>query len=157
MQTGGALTSEASPGSSDGSQANNASETATVEQFESARDAAVDAAGGGTLVELERTRDGWSAEVLRQDGSEVDVRLGADLGDAVVGIPERSNDVRVGSLDGDGIARAIEAALSEVGGRAHEIALTDDDGGAYQVDIRGEVRADIVLDAQYAVIEVDLD
>ncbi|WP_168915855.1 hypothetical protein [Microcella flavibacter] len=131
--------------------------TADVEQFESARDAALDAADGEQLLELERTRDGWSAEVLRADGTDVDVALTEAL-EATVGTPDTDDDRREqGSFADDGIARAIEAALAETGGgEAHEIALTDDDG-AYEISVRGEVRAEITLDASYAVVEVDLD
>lgn len=140
-----------------GSAAQDSDVTASADEFEEARDAAIDAAGGGQLIELERSRDGWIAEVLLDDGTDVDVRLTADLGESTVGTPEPSDDARVGSFDGDGIARAIEAALDETGGTAHEIALTDDDGGAYQVDVRGDARGEVLLDAAFAVIAVDND
>lgn len=140
-----------------GSAAQDSDVTASANEFEEARDAAIDAAGGGQLIELERSRDGWIAEVLLDDGTDVDVRLTADLGESTVGTPEPSDDVRAGSFDGDGIARAIEAALDETGGAAHEIALTDDDGGAYQVDVRGDARGEVLLDEAFAVIAVDND
>lgn len=140
-----------------GSAAQDSDITASANEFEEARDAAIDAAGGGQLTELERSRDGWIAEVLLDDGTDVDVRLTADLGESTVGTPEPSDDVRAGSFDGDGIARAIEAALDETGGAAHEIALTDDDGGAYQVDVRGDARGEVLLDEAFAVIAVDND
>ena len=49
----------------------------------SAEDAAIEAAGGGTVTDLDRSDDNdhaWEVEVTLADGSEVDVELDADFG-----------------------------------------------------------------------------
>jgi hypothetical protein len=54
-------------------------EQATGPDADRAKKAAVDAVGGDRAVGAEREGDAWEVEVVRSDGSQVEVRLGSDL------------------------------------------------------------------------------
>lgn len=134
--------------------------TADVESFEAARDAAVDAAGGGALLELDRERDGWTAEVLLTDGTTVDVRLDDSLSALGVGTPDADDDpAPAGSLADGALARAIEAAVDAAGSGAATAVHLEDDADAYRVDVVATDGAqfEVRLDAAFAVTGVELD
>jgi hypothetical protein len=127
--------------------------------------AAVDAAGGGDLLSIERTDDAgavWEAEV-RRDGLEIDVLLDArlrpiytqrDREDAWA--PEEADDQ---PLTPDEARRAAAAALRLAGGGSVEsVERSDDPGEAYEIEVvRAGRELDVVLDENFGEIRTSSD
>ncbi len=136
--------------------------------------AAVDAAGGGTVVEVEKSDDAGEAyevEVRMDDGTEVDVALDQDL----KVVSESRDDDADDSGDSDGSRdtetddralseqerTAAEAAAAEAvqGGTVEQVEASDDPGAAYEVDVRAEdgTEWDVTLDADFKVLSKTAD
>lgn len=133
--------------------------------------AAVEAAGGGTATSVDRDREGgatWEVEVVKPDGSHVDVLLDGRFRVLNVG-PEReateppkvqapagSHDAETPVPDADA-ERASAAALKAVGGGTVNDVDRDGEGGAtWEVEIRKPdgSQVDVLLDAQFKVLSV---
>ncbi|MDQ6526802.1 hypothetical protein RB608_24480 [Nocardioides sp. LHD-245] len=133
--------------------------------------AAVEAAGGGEAVDVEKSDDpgeAYEVEVRLADGTEVDVTLDRDL--RVVA--EDRDDDRYDDGDDDrddstGVdaddrilsdaerASAEQAALAAVGGgTVLDVDPSDDPGVAYEAEVRDTAGAewDVDLDAAFAVV-----
>lgn len=124
--------------------------------------AAVEAAGGGTAVEVETGDDrgeAYEVEVRRADGTEVDISLDRDLD--VVG-SDRDDDREDGPDADDRVLTATErraagrAALNAVGsGTVIDVEAGDERGVAYEVEVvdAAGVEWDVELAADFAVVD----
>ncbi len=129
--------------------------------------AAVEAAGGGEAVDVEKSDDpgeAYEVEVRLADGTEVDITLDQDL---AVLTRDRDDD-RYDDRDGvDGVdaddrilsdaerASAEQAALAAVGGgTVLDVDPSDDPGVAYEAEVRDAagVEWDVDLDTAFAVV-----
>ncbi len=147
--------------------------------------AAVEAAGGGEAIEVEKSDDGdeaYEVEVRQPDGDVVDVDLDEqlnvlrkDVDDDLDDGDRRDDDGRDDDLrddrddvrDADDRAlsvsertRAERAALAEVGGgTVTELEASDDRGEAYEVEVRGTDGRfwDLKLDSDFQVVRKSLD
>ena len=147
--------------------------------------AAVEAAGGGEAIEVEKSDDGveaYEVEVRQPDGDVVDVDLDEqlnvlrkDVDDDLDDGDRRDDDGRDDDLrddrddvrDADDRAlsvsertRAKRAALAEVGGgTVTELEASDDRGEAYEVEVRGTDGRfwDLELDSDFQVVRKSLD
>jgi uncharacterized membrane protein YkoI len=141
--------------------------------------AAVQAAGGGTVVDVETSDDrgeAYEVELRMDDGTEVDVALDSDL--AVVGqeADGRDDDGRDDDgRDDDGVdgrdaddrvlsdaerTAAEKAALAAVGGgTVTKVEASDDGSEAYEVEVRAEdgTAWDVDLDADLRVLNKKID
>lgn len=141
--------------------------------------AAVEAAGGGRAIDVEKSDDpgeAYEVEVRLDDGREVDVTLDEDLRATV----ERDDDAHdahdddgpAGPADPTGPGAAADpddrrlsaaertaaekAALAAVGGgTVVDVDPSDDPGVAYEVEVRDRSGAewDVDLDAAFAVVD----
>ena len=148
--------------------------TATADDLEgSERDrvaaAAIQAAGGGTAVDVESSDDrgeAYEVEVRLDDGTEVDVTLDRDL-DVVRKDADDSDEEDHRTPDGDdrllGEAErkaAEEAALEAVDGvSVNSAEASDDRGEAYEVEVldADNQEWDVVLDADFEVLTTSRD
>lgn len=125
--------------------------------------AAVEAAGGGSAVEVETSDDrgeAYEVEVRLKDGREVEVGLDADLG--VLSKEEENGDDEHDGRDGDGRSlsptertSAERSALRAVGGgTVSDVEAGDDPGVAYEVEVIDAKNRewDVDLDAGFAVV-----
>lgn len=145
--------------------------------------AAVEAAGGGEAVEVEKSDDGneaYEVEVRRPDGNLVDVDLDDQLNvlrKDTDDLDDRDDDVRddlrddrddrddVRDADDRALTasertRAERAAIAEVGGgTVTELEASDDRGEAYEVEVRAtDGRSwDLKLDSDFQVVRKSLD
>ena len=131
--------------------------------------AATEAVGGGTAVEVEFSDDrgeAYEVEVRKDDGTEVDVALDKDLEVVAEQDDDRDDDAddradaddRV--LSGSERSSAEDAALEAVGGgTVTGVQASDDPGEAYEVDVRGadNVEWDVELDADFEVLRKTRD
>ena len=140
--------------------------------------AAIEAAGGGKVIEAEASDDrgeAYEVEVRKTDGTHVDVTLDQDL--AVVSQePDDADDREDAREDGDGRddarerddraltsaerTRAERAATAAVGGgTVTDAEASDDRGEAYEVEVRAAdgVEWDVTLDAQFEVVRKSTD
>lgn len=135
--------------------------------------AAVDAAGGGTAVDVETSDDAGEAyevEVRTADGTEVDVALDRDLG--VVATErddegdDEGDDEREDRDADDRVLTAAErgsagkAALAAVGsGTVVDVEASDDRGVAYEVEVRDAagVEWDVDLATDFTVVAKHAD
>ncbi len=137
--------------------------------------AAVDAAGGGTVVDVETSDDqgeAYEVEVRMDDGTEVDVSLDQDLNVVSEEADDRDDadddaDDRGESPDADDRAlttdereSAEKAALDAVGGgTVAQVEASDDPGEAYEVEVRAadNTEWDVELDADFKVLNKTAD
>lgn len=127
--------------------------TASADDFAEALTAAIAAADGTGAEGIEAERDGWSVDVIRADGTEVDVRVTASGGTTV---GEQSPADAAGSFDEAALRSAIDAALGHTDGEVHAVELTGDAGTAYSVSvIAGGVETELLLDDAFAVTGTD--
>lgn len=127
---------------------------------ERAESVALDAVGGGTVVDSEADDGGFEVEVRRADGTEVDVVLDGNFTVVftdVDGPDGAGGDDDDRALTADEVERADEAALAATGGGT-VIDREVDDGG-YEVDVRQDDGAvvEVHLDATFTVIGQDRD
>ena len=133
--------------------------------------AAVQAAGGGTVVDAEASDDrgeAYEVEVRKDDGTEVDVTLDKDLNVVSQDADDRDDDTerrrhrcRRGRDADDRALSAAErqsaeqAALDAVGGgTVTQVEASDDRGEAYEVEVRDadNTEWDVELDADFKVL-----
>jgi hypothetical protein len=118
---------------------------------------AVELVGGGIAQDSRREDDRWEVDVVRPDGSMVQVSLGDDL-------ELRSLDEELGpagtladdELRGPARARAMRAAFMEAGiGKV--VSVERDAGGGIEVRVRPGNRRqmEVELDRNYRVVEID--
>jgi uncharacterized membrane protein YkoI len=139
--------------------------------------AAVEAAGGGTVVDVEASDDrgeAYEVEVRMDDGTEVDVTLDQDLNPVSQDADDRDDrDRDDNDADGDdGLDaddRAVSAeerqsaeqgALDAVGGgTVEQVEASDDSREAYEVEVRMDdgTEWDVELDADYDVLSKTTD
>ncbi|MCY1136899.1 PepSY domain-containing protein [Actinoplanes sp. Pm04-4] len=123
-----------------------------------AGNAAVQAVGGGTVVDVEASDDqgeAYEVEVRKPDGSEVDVKLDKDL--KVVTQQAEAADP---ALTGADRASAEKAALEAVaGGTVLGVEAGDDEGVAYEVEVRSADNKewDVELDPAFKVLTKNAD
>jgi uncharacterized membrane protein YkoI len=133
--------------------------------------AAVEAAGGGTVVDVEASDDrgeAYEVEVRMDDGTEVDVTLDQDLNPVSQDADDRDRDDNDADGD-DGLDRAVsaeerqsaeQAALDAVGGgTVEQVEASDDSREAYEVEVRMDdgTEWDVELDADYDVLSKTTD
>ncbi len=132
--------------------------------------AAVEAAGGGTAVDVESSDDrgeAYEVEVRMDDGTEVDVTLDQDLNvvsQDAEGRDDNDDSETEGDDGPDADDRALsaeerqsaeQAALDAVGGgTVEQVEASDDRGEAYEVEVRMDdgTEWDVSLDADYQVL-----
>ena len=137
--------------------------------------AAVEAAGGGTAVEVEASDDrgeAYEVEVRMDDGREVDVTLDENLKQVSQDNDDRDDDAEADDTEADGTdvegrdaddralsdaerQAAEQAALDAVGGgTVEQVEASDDRGQAYEVEVRDSDHTewDVELDADYQVL-----
>ena len=136
--------------------------------------AAVEAAGGGTVVDVEASDDrgeAYEVEVRMDDGTEVDVTLDQDLNPVSQDADDRDRDDNDADgddgLDADDRAVSAEerqsaeqAALDAVGGgTVEQVEASDDSREAYEVEVRMDdgTEWDVELDADYDVLSKTTD
>lgn len=141
--------------------------------------AAVEAAGGGTAVDVEASDDrgeAYEVEVRMDDGTEVDVTLDQDLkpvsqdadtdtddtdaDDTDADDTDDTDDTDDRALSADERRSAEQAALDAVGGGTVEQVEASDDGAeAYEVAVRMDdgTEWDVDLDADYQVLSKTAD
>lgn len=122
-----------------------------------AESVAVELVGDGVAQDSRREDDRWEVDVVRPDGSMVQVSLGDDL-------ELRNLDEELGpagtladdELRGAARARAVRAAFMETGiGKV--VSVEHDTNGGIEVRVRTGTRGqlEVELDRDYRVIEVD--
>lgn len=143
--------------------------------------AAVEVAGGGTVVDVETSDDqgvAYEVEVRTDDGTEVDVDLDDDLNEVRTETDDQDGDQdgdQDDDQDDDGTdtpdaddralspeesAAAEKAALDAVGsGAVLQVEASDDQGEAYEVEVRAEdgTEWDVTLDADHQVLSKTAD
>jgi hypothetical protein len=118
---------------------------------------AVELVGDGIATDSRREDDRWEVDVVRPDGSMVQVSLGEDL-------ELRSLDEELGpagtladdELRGPARARAVRAAFTETGiGKV--VSVERDTGHGIEVRVRpgGGRQIEVELDRSYRVLEID--
>ena len=148
---------------------------------EKASEAALEATGGGTVVEVERSGDNdnyaFEVEVRFDNGAEVDVELdenfkvlnnppkASDFSEEVSATPTPPEpDATIGldaedrPLTGEKFNRASAAALKATGGgKVIETSGSDDRDHTYEVDVLFSNGEDVTveLDDQFRVTEID--
>lgn len=126
-----------------------------------ASDAAVQAAGGGTVTEAETSDDSGSAyevEVALPNGQQVDVDL--DKGFAVVKKETEAKDEADKPLTGDTLTKASAAAIKAAGGgTVTDSEVADESGSAYEVEVTtadGQ-EVDVHLDKGFTVVKKETE
>jgi uncharacterized membrane protein YkoI len=121
--------------------------------------AAVQAVGGGTVLDVESGDNGsFEAEVRKTDGSEVDVVLDRDL--TVISQAPDAPDADDRALDATQRASAEKAALDAVGGgTVLDVEAGDAGEAAYEVEVRktDNTEWDVELDAAFKVLTKTAD
>jgi uncharacterized membrane protein YkoI len=129
--------------------------------------AAVQAVGGGSVLDVETSDDAGEAyevEVRKTDGTEVDVVLDKDL--KVIGQPAADSDDDGAETPGRVLsdterASAEKAALGAVGagGTVTQVEAGDEGGAAYEVEVRlpDNTEWDVELDAGFQVLTKTAD
>jgi uncharacterized membrane protein YkoI len=140
--------------------------------------AAVQAVGGGTLLDVETSDDAgeaYEAEVRKADGTEVDVALDKDL-KVVTQQPDTGNDADDNDADdndadgadaGDRVLTAAERSSAEqaaqaaagAGSTVLDVEASDDPGVAFEAEVRAADGAewDVDLDAGFKVLNKTAD
>ena len=123
--------------------------------------AAVQAVGGGTVLDVEASDDqgeAYEVEVRKQDGSEVDVTLDKDL--KVLTQQAEAADTDDPALPDAERASAEKAALDAVGGgTVLDAEKSDDQGVAYEVEVRAADNTEwnVELDPAFTVLAKNAD
>jgi hypothetical protein len=118
---------------------------------------AVEFVGDGIAQDSRREDDRWEVDVVRPDGSMVQVSLGDDL--ELRGLDEElgpAGTLAEDELRGPARARAVRAAFRETGiGKV--VSVERDGGGEIEVRVRpgGGRQIEVELDRNYRVIELD--
>jgi hypothetical protein len=118
---------------------------------------AVEVVGNGIATDSRREGDRWEVDVVRPDGSMVQVSLGEDL--ELRGLDEElgpAGTLAEDELRGPARARAVRAAFTETGiGKV--VSVERDAGGEIEVRVRtGNGRQqEVELDRNFRVLEVD--
>ncbi|MBK0418351.1 hypothetical protein JD276_04805 [Leucobacter sp. CSA1] len=140
-----------------------ASDGAALRDAAEAAIAAVDGAGA-TSIDVEA--GGYEVEVLLSGGTETDVFVPADGGEAELIDRDDSDTTRDPALDLDGLDRIVAAALEEASrvsdgadGRVDSVSSSDDRGVASEVTVRldADREVEVALDADLGVLSTDLD
>ncbi len=120
--------------------------------------AAVQAVGGGAVLDVETSDDpgqAYEAEVRKPDGSEVDVALDKDLK-----VVARQAETPDPALTDSARASAEKVALEAVaGGTVLDVEASDDQGVAYEVEVRAadNTEWDLELDTAFKVLTKNAD
>nr|WP_221375267.1 PepSY domain-containing protein [Actinoplanes polyasparticus] len=123
--------------------------------------AAVQAVGGGTVLDVEASDDqgeAYEVEVRKQDGSEVDVTLDKDL--KVLTQQAEAADTGDAALPDAERTSAEKAALDAVGGgTVLDAEKSDDQGVAYEVEVRAADNTEwnVELDGAFKVLAKNAD
>ena len=118
---------------------------------------AVELVGDGVAQDSRREDDRWEVDVVRPDGSMVQVSLGDDL--KLRGLDEElgpAGTLAEDELRGPARARAVRAAFRETGiGKV--VSVERDQGGEIEVRVRpgGGRQIEVELDRNYRVLELD--
>ena len=118
---------------------------------------AVKLVGDGIATDSRREDDRWEVDVVRPDGSMVQVSLGDDL--KLRGLDEElgpAGTLADDELRGPARARAVRAAFTETGiGKV--VSVERDTGHGIEVRVRpgGGRQIEVELDRNYRVLEVD--
>jgi uncharacterized membrane protein YkoI len=121
---------------------------------------------GGTVMEVETSDDAGAAyevEVRADDGSEIDVALDQDLNvvsrEVEAGDDDETREADDRALSASERRSAERAARSAVGGgTVLEVEAGDDDGAAYEVEVRSAgTEWDVELDADFGVLDKSAD
>ena len=118
---------------------------------------AVELVGDGVAQDSRREDDRWEVDVVRPDGSMVQVSLGDDL--KLRGLDEElgpAGTLAEDELRGPARARAVRAAFTETGiGKV--VSVERDKGGEIEVRVRpgGGHQIEVELDRNYRVLELD--
>jgi uncharacterized membrane protein YkoI len=123
-----------------------------------ATDAAIDAAGGGSITELEADDGGYDVEVVTDDGRKVDVVLGSDF-QVLHTDPDDDTDDNTDDdtdYDTDDLS-AADAALAEAGGGT--VVDAERDGAGYDVEVRfaDGTSLEVELAADFTVVRTEAD
>ncbi|WP_434810598.1 hypothetical protein [Microbacterium sp. bgisy189] len=120
-------------------------------------DRAVAAADGTGASSVEVESDGWKVDVILADGSEVDVRVGAD-GATTVRADHRDDDADP-ALDTARIAEIAAAAITAAGGTGSVTSIeTDrDDSHAFSVSVFTGATDDVDVDLTETLEVVEID
>ncbi len=126
-----------------------------------ASEAAIEAAGGGTVTDTEASDDDGAAyevEIALPDGQEVDVHL--DKSFKVLTKETETQDESDKPLTGDTLTKASEAAITAAGGgTVTDTETSDDDGAAYEVEVTladGQ-QVDVHLDKSFTVVKKEVE
>jgi uncharacterized membrane protein YkoI len=134
--------------------------------------AAVEAAGGGEVVDMETSDDrgeAYEVEVRQDDGTEVDIALDQDLNVLGQETDDTDSDDESEGDDGrDADDRALstqerqsaeQAALATVDGTVTDVEASNDPGEAYEVEVldADNVEWTVELDADFQVLHKAAD
>jgi hypothetical protein len=119
--------------------------------------AALDRVGDGVSQVPRRDGDNWEVDVVRPDGSMVQVSLSKSLD--VLGLDEEHGPAGTLARDearGANRVRAVRAAFEEVG-TGEVIGVERESGGRYEVGVllRGGNQVEVELDRNFRVTEVE--
>jgi hypothetical protein len=118
---------------------------------------AVEFVGAGIAQDSRREDDRWEVDVVRPDGSMVQVSLGEDL--ELRGLDEElgpAGTLADDELQGPARARAVRAAFSETGiGKVVSVERDSDQGIEVRVRTGSRRQIEVELDRNYRVVEVD--
>jgi len=132
---------------------------------------AVEAAGGGTVLDVDRDSENgatWEVEVVKPDGSRVDVLLDALFRAIDVSAERESNEMRAPDkepnaadseqpITGPEADQAAQAALKAAGGGSVlDVDRDSENGATWEVELvkPDGSHVDVLLDAQFRVIDV---
>lgn len=133
--------------------------------LERVTEAALAEVGSGTVTDAEASDDAgaaYEAEVVLDNGDEVDVELDEAFEVVQVGEPEAEDDDEAAEppLDEADRAEAEDAALAEVGaGTVTDVEHNDDAGSGYEAEVvldSGD-EVEVVLDADFQVVGVETE
>jgi uncharacterized membrane protein YkoI len=103
-------------------------------ELQQASDAALAKAGGGTVLKAETDDGAYEVDVLRPDGTKVEVEVDRSFQATV---DDRDDDSKLPALSAADRDRAANAALARVGqGTVSEVERENEGGAAYEVEVR---------------------
>jgi hypothetical protein len=118
---------------------------------------AVEHVGDGVAQDSRREGDRWEVDVVRPDGSMVQVNLGDDL--KLRGLDEElgpAGTLADDELRGAGRARAVRAAFRETGpGEVVSVERDANQDIEVRIQTGGQRQLEVELDRHYRVVEVD--
>lgn len=128
--------------------------------FARARDAA-ESAVPGAATNIVREGEGWEVDVRRSDATDADVRLAADYSVTRTGGDDDTDGegTHAGTLAGDSLQRALDAALARAGsGTLTAIDISDDRDDAYEVLVaQGARTLTVTLAPDFSVVAAETD